>query len=142
MAGMPDKQMADIDAIDKLKARYWHCIDNKMWQEVVHCFAEDAVADYPNGTFRGREAIAKSFKDTSSPGPVAHVGHRLGIETISDITARGSWQAEVSMTDPNTASTVRFHTAYEDEYVKDKGQWVIQNSKMRLTGSEKPGSRS
>ena len=132
MSKPADQVPQDIEAIMKLKAKYWHCIDNKLWDEVVHCFAEDAVADYPNGKFRGRKAIAKSLRDTLSHGPVTHVGHNLGIEITSDTGARATWEADVSMTDAKTNATSKLRTYYEDEYVKDKGQWVIKSVKMRI----------
>ncbi|MFC2000809.1 nuclear transport factor 2 family protein, partial [Chloroflexota bacterium] len=86
-------QAKDIESIKELKAKYWRCIDNKMWDEVKECFAEDAVIDFPNGIFEGREAIAQSFKDTLSHGPVAHQGRNLEIELTSNAKAKASWEA-------------------------------------------------
>jgi len=132
MSKPTDQVAQDIAAITKLKAKYWHCIDNKLWDEVVRCFAEDAVADYPNGKFRGSKAIAKSLRDTLGHGPVAHVGHNLGIEITSDTTATATWQADVSMSDAKTNVVLKLRTYYEDDYVKDKGHWMIKSAKMRI----------
>ena len=125
-------QAKDIESIKKLKAKYWHCIDNKLWAEVADCFAEDAVADYPNGRFQGRQAIAQSFKETLSHGPVAHEGRSLGIEITSDTTAKASWKADVSMTDPRTNAPLRIRSSYEDEYVKQGNRWLMSVSKMKM----------
>lgn len=125
-------QAKDIESIKELKAKYWRCVDNKLWDEVTGCFAEDALIDYPNGVFRGRQAIAQSFKETLSHGPVAHEGRSLGIEITSDTTARASWQADVSMTDPRTNAPLRLGTSYEDEYVKQGDRWLISVSEMRI----------
>ena len=38
--------LEDIEAIKKLKARYLRCVDNRLWDEMNECFAEDVVADY------------------------------------------------------------------------------------------------
>jgi len=131
-------QAKDIESIKELKAKYWRCVDNKMWDEVKECFAEDAVIDYPNGIFRGREAIAQSFKDTLSHGPVAHQGLNQGIEMTSDTTAKASWQADVAMTDPRTNAPLKMRSAYEDEYVKQQYTWVINASKMRVIPADQP----
>lgn len=128
----------DIESIKELKMKYWRCVDNKMWDEVKECYAEDAVIDYPNGVFRGREAIAQSFKQMLSHGPVAHQGQSLGIEMTGDTTAKASWQADVAMTDPRTNAPVKIRTSYEDEYVKQGDTWVINASKMRMIPAAQP----
>ena len=125
-------QAKDVESIEELKAKYWRCIDNKLWDEVTECFAEDAVIDFPNGVFRGRQAIAQSFKETLSHGPVAHEGRSLGIEITGDTTAKAGWQADVSMTDPRTNASLRLRTSYEDEYVKQGDRWLISASSMRM----------
>jgi len=111
---------------------YWRCTDNKLWDKVGECFAEDAVIDYPNGVFRGRQAIANSMKQTLSHGPVAHEGRNLGIEMTGDTSARGSWQADVSMTDPRTGVPLKLRTSYDDEYVKLGDSWLIRSSRMTM----------
>ena len=53
--------LGDIEAIKKLKAKYWRCIDKKLWDELEDCFVEDAVADYrKNLNFQGRKVRVKS----------------------------------------------------------------------------------
>ena len=131
-------QAKDIESIKELKTKYWRCVDNKLWDEVKECFTEDAVIDYPNGIFQGREAIAQSFKDTLSHGPVAHQGRNLEIELTSDAKAKASWQADVAMTDPRTNASLKIRSAYEDEYVKQGDAWVINASKMRMIPADQP----
>ncbi|MBN2099971.1 MAG: nuclear transport factor 2 family protein, partial [Dehalococcoidia bacterium] len=40
------RRLEDIEAIKKLKARYWRCVDRKLWAEMAEVFTEEATADY------------------------------------------------------------------------------------------------
>ena len=52
----------------------------------------------------------------------AHGGHSPEIEITSDTTARGIWALQdYVIVQPNTKMMGWGH--YEDEYVKEKGQW-------------------
>lgn len=125
-------QANDIESIKELKAKYWRCTDDKLWDELGECFAKDASIDYPNGVFGGRQAIAQSLKETPSHGHVAHAGRSLGIQVTGDTSARGNWQADVSMTDPGTDAPLRLRTSYEDEYVKQGDRWLLRASRMTM----------
>ena len=122
----------DIKAITELKAQYWHCVDNKLWDALGNCFTEDAVADYPNGRFEGRPAAVGMMEQTLGHGPVRHEGHNLNIAITGDATAEGTWQADVSMTDPRAGTEMHMKVSYEDLYIKEKGEWKIKNTKMRI----------
>ena len=34
--------LEDVEAIKRLKHRYWRCLDLKLWDELAGCFAPDA----------------------------------------------------------------------------------------------------
>jgi uncharacterized protein (TIGR02246 family) len=122
--------LQDIEAIKKLKAKYWRCIDRKLWEEITSCFTEDAVADYaPEVKPRGREAILKWLKDFHRQGvTTAHAGHNPEIEITSDTEATGIWAIHVYIVrQPKTKMRAWSH--YEDKYVKEDGQWKIRSTK-------------
>ena len=51
------RKLEDIEAIKKLKAKYWRCVDRKLWGEMTEVFTEEATADYgPDIKLRGRQA--------------------------------------------------------------------------------------
>ena len=54
----------DIEAIKKLKAKYFRCVDKKLWEEMETVLTEDAVADYGMGIelLQGRKAIIEFLK--------------------------------------------------------------------------------
>ena len=126
------KVLEDIEAIKKLKAKYWRCCDKKLWKELEECFTEDATADYfPNMHFEGREAIIQFLKDNLGPDHMitAHGGHNAEIEITSDTTARGIWALnDLVIIQPGTR--MRGYGHYEDEYVKENGQWKKKSSKQ------------
>jgi hypothetical protein len=127
-----DSREEELGSIRAVKTKYWRCTDKKQWNEVGECFAEDAVIDYPNGVFRGRQGIVDSLKQTLGEGPTAHEGRNLGIDMTGGTSARGSWQADVSMTDVRTGKPFTLRVSYDDEYVKLGGGWLMKTSKMRI----------
>ena len=59
------KTLEDIEAIKRLKCKYWRCLDRKLWNELAECFTEDAVADYgPRRKCQGRKAIIQFLKQS------------------------------------------------------------------------------
>lgn len=123
--------LGDIEAIKKLKAKYWRCIDKKLWDELEDCFVEDAVADYGKKlNFQGRKAIIQFLKDNLGSDSVitVHQGHNPEIEITSDTTARGIWALhDYLVFQPNI--TINGWGHYEDEYVKQNGEWKKKSIK-------------
>ena len=123
--------LGDIEAIKKLKAKYWRCIDKKLWDELEDCFVEYAVADYgKNLNFQGRKAIIQFLKDNLGSDSVitVHQGHNPEIEITSDTTARGIWALhDYLVFQPNI--TINGWGHYEDEYVKQNGEWKKKSIK-------------
>ncbi|MBW1687665.1 MAG: nuclear transport factor 2 family protein, partial [Deltaproteobacteria bacterium] len=39
------QRLEDIEAIRKLKINYWNSVDNKLWDELASCFAEESVLE-------------------------------------------------------------------------------------------------
>ncbi len=123
--------LGDVEAIKKLKAKYWRCIDKKLWDELEDCFIENAVADYgKNLNFQGRKAIIQFLKDNLGSDSVitVHQGHNPEIEITSDTTARGIWALhDYLVFQPNI--TINGWGHYEDEYVKQNGEWKKKSVK-------------
>lgn len=126
------RRLEDLEAIKKLKAKYWRCIDRKLWDELAECFTEDAVADYgPDIKLKGREAIVDFLKGSLGAAKVvtSHVGQRPEIELTSDSTATGTWWLnDFIVMQPNVKR--RGYAFYEDEYVKSDGKWKKKSTKL------------
>jgi len=126
------RAIEDIEAIKQVKARYWRCVDKKLWTELEEVFAEDATADYgPDLKFQGRKAII-DFLIASLGGEAQvsfHGGHNPEIRLTSVTTATATWPIQAFvLVDPNTRVEDWGH--YEDEYVKVDGQWKKKSVKI------------
>ena len=126
------RRLEDIEAIKKLKAKYWRCVDRKLWDEMNQVFTEEATADYgPKSKLKGRQAIVQFLKSSLGADSVitSHVGQRPEIELTSESTATGMWWLnDYIVMQPNTRW--RGYAFYEDEYVKEDGQWKMKSTKL------------
>jgi hypothetical protein len=122
---------ADIEAIKRVKYKYFRCLDSKLWDELAECFTEDATTDYRSGTwaFQGVDAIVQFLKKLRPTRLSVHQGHHPEIELTSDTTANGIWSFNDYVIDKQTGITLRGAGFYYDEYVKVNGEW-----KIKLTG--------
>ncbi len=119
----------DIEAIKKLKARYWRCVDKKLWTELVEVFTEDATLDYGDTRLDGGKTIAQSIKEVLADAATAHGGHSPEIEITSDTTAKGIWAFMDYLVWGSDTKMMGFGH-YEDEYVKEDGHWRIKSTKL------------
>jgi hypothetical protein len=124
--------LEDIEAIRKLKAKYWRCIDRKLWDELAECFTEDVIVDYgPDMQFRSRGAVLQFFREVLGNDTVitVHAGYGAEIEILSDSTAKGVWALhDRVITEPD--SKLKGWAHYDDEYLKEGGTWKIKYSKI------------
>ncbi|MFC1999780.1 nuclear transport factor 2 family protein [Chloroflexota bacterium] len=129
------KELQDIEAIKKLKARYWRCIDKKLWGEMEEIFTEDATLDYADQHLEGGKAIVQAIKKALEDVATAHGGHSPEIEVTSDFTARGIWALQDYLVWEPGRKMVGFGH-YEDEYVKVQGRWKKKSVRLTRTFEE------
>jgi bile-acid 7alpha-dehydratase len=126
------RKLEDIEAIKKLKAKYWRCVDRKLWGEMTEVFTEEAVADYgPDIKLKGKQAIVDFLKGSLGADTVitSHVGQRPEIELTGESTATGTWWLnDYIVMQPNIRR--RGYAFYEDEYVKENGKWKKKSTKV------------
>jgi bile-acid 7alpha-dehydratase len=132
--------LQEIEAIKRLKYKYFRCLDLKLWDEMRECFTEDATSAYSSGTFsfQGREQILRFLIDAMDRPTVlsAHHGHHPEIEITSPTTAIGVWALADIFIDLQAGVTVRGAAFYRDEYVKVNGQWKIKSTGYERTFEE------
>ena len=129
--------LEEIEAIKRLKYRYFRALDCKQWAELGETLSDDATTAYDKGkySFSGRAAILGFLKDAlGSPRVISlHQGHHPEIELTGATTARGTWYLEdmVFFLDANMV----LHGAgfYSDEYVKVDGDWKIKSTGYERT---------
>jgi bile-acid 7alpha-dehydratase len=125
------KRFEDVEAIKRLKHKYFRCLDQKRWEELGECFTEDAVSSYHGGRYKfvGRDKILEFLsKSLTSRRIGMHQGHHPEIDLTSDATATGIWEAEAYLIDLKENTSLHEVTFYQDEYVKVNGQWKIKST--------------
>ena len=127
------RRLEDIEAIQRLKHRYWRCLDLKLWDDLAGCFTEDATADYGEGRYRfaGAEAILRFLREAlgqASGSVTVHHGHHPEIELTSETTARGTWALYNYLFNERHRRSLRMGAYYHDEYVKVGGEWKLRHS--------------
>jgi len=127
------RRLSDIEAIRKLRGRYWRCIREKLLDDLVDCFAEDVVVNWGFGMhLQGKEALAKYYNETFATlhSMIVPQGHNPEIEITGETTATGRWLLDNPLVEASTKTAVRLGSICEEEYVKQKGEWKIGRQKI------------
>ncbi len=132
--------LREIEAIKRLKYKYFRCLDLKLWDEMRECFVEEATSAYGDGkySFNGREQILKFLKEFMDRPTVlsAHHGHHPEIDLTSPTTAVGIWALADVFIDLDANITLRGAAFYRDQYVKVNGKWKIKSTGYNRTYEE------
>jgi hypothetical protein len=143
------QDLADIEAIKQLKARYFRLMDQKRWAEWGDVFAEDAeidvTGDAPDARASGREQIVAFVSGAVGAAITVHHGHMPEIEIVSPGRARGVWAMEDHLEFPGDppAFTVNGRGHYHEEYEKGAdGKWRIKRLKLTRLWLEHGGRRA
>jgi hypothetical protein len=127
------EQLAELEAIKALKARYFRTLDTKQWQAWGDCFTEDIQArfDGADGSFdfSSREELVTTNAALLATVATVHQGHTPEIELISATTARGIWSMYDRVELPGAAFEGWGH--YHEDYVKRADGWKI--ARIHLT---------
>jgi bile-acid 7alpha-dehydratase len=123
--------LEDIEAIKKVKAKYWYCLERRLWDELPDVFAKDVIDYAGEGVIgcQGKKDVVKHLVDLLDKGGVnLHRGHSPMIEITGETTAIGKWDLYLYMEfDPQAKRGQEGWGSYEDEYVKEKGKWKIKS---------------
>ena len=132
--------LQELEAIKRLKYKYFRCIDEKLWDEMRSCFIEDATCSYSGGkyTFSGRDEIMKFLVEAMDRKTFlsSHRVHHPEIDFTSDRTATGIWALEDSVIDEENEIALRGAAFIRDEYEKVDGQWRIKHTGYTRTFEE------
>lgn len=124
------QESRDIEAIKRVKHKYWRCLDLKLMDELAECFSRNAVADYgPRIKLQGRDAILAFLREAMGRLSGVHHGHNAEIEITGPSTARGTWALYNYMVDREAGRAVRVGGFYYDEYVREDGDWKISSTR-------------
>ena len=129
----------DVSAILRLQRAYGYYVDKGMWEDLADLFAEDAVGNYPNGVYIGKDSIRKHFFMNVGGGKVGDIGlgdnrlyNHMNLQPVIHIgpdgrTAKGRWRAMAMLGRYGERSFASWADGvYEITYIKDRGVWKIQ----------------
>jgi bile-acid 7alpha-dehydratase len=126
------RRLEDIEAIKRLKYKYFRTLDRKLWDEMAECFTPDATTSYSNGQYRlqGVYAIMKFLQRGLARYDFfgIHQGHHPEIELTGKDTARGTWAAFNYMMDTRDNRGLLIGAYYHDDYVRMDGEWKIKHT--------------
>lgn len=139
-----DSYGEDRAKIEDLQARYMFAMDFKDADTYASCFTQDGVLDYAGGVETGRDAIrafinrtkaaeaAQLAKDKSGlrPARARHSITNIVLKIAGDkATGRAYWSSLSNDNDKRTGF-ISGYGHYEDELVKQNGQWLFTRRKI------------
>jgi hypothetical protein len=122
----------DIEAIRRLKARYFRTMDTKQWDEMRLVFTDGVVIDTTDsggGIISGAEAFMAFLRDTLGDVVTVHHGHMPEIDVTSATTATGIWALQDLLVWPN-GTRLQGYGHYHETYEKVGGEWRIASSTL------------
>jgi len=145
---MPTNQdLADIEQIKQLKARYFRTMDTKNWKGYRDVFTDDlkvrveisvgksgAPGDTQPGIPTGGDAYVAWLEPILAEATTVHHGHMPEITLIDAEHARGVWSMEDIVGFPD-GQLLRGYGHYHEEYRKVAGEWRIASlnlTRLRL----------
>ena len=124
------KELLHIDAIQRLKARYCRCLDEKRWDELREVFSDDFTAKFegahPTVHYASADEMVAALREMLSEAVTVHHCHMPEITLTSDNAAIGIW----AMMDfvQMAGSTFRGYGHYREKYGRqEQGQWRIEH---------------
>ena len=127
---MPDSD--DIEAIKRLKARYFRTMDTKDWEGMRAVFTDGVVIDTTEsggGLVTGGDEFMAFLTETLAGARTTHHGHMPEIVVTSPTTATGIWAMEDRIRWPD-GSTLHGSGHYHDTYERTDGVWRIASSTL------------
>jgi len=124
--------MEDVEAIKKLKAKYFRTLDTKDWPAYRQVFTDDVVIDTTESggeRITGADAFLAYLRQTLEGATTVHQGHMPEITLTSDTTATGIWALQDLVIWPGGMRLDGFGH-YHETYVKGAEGWRIASSKL------------
>jgi hypothetical protein len=133
--------MDDVEAIKRLKARYFRTMDTKDWAGMRTVFTDDVVVDTTESggsAVTGADEFMVFLRETLTDVVTVHHGHMPEIDLTSPNTATGIWALHDLLRWPN-GSELAGYGHYHETYVKQGDDWHIATmtlTRLRMDFSE------
>ena len=129
------RRLAAIEDIRRLKARYFRCIDFRLWDEFADLFTDDLEVDFAESTSgpKGKEQFLASVAKHFVTGYSVHHGHVPEIDVLDADNATGIWPMYDRVESPADSGYVSHEGwgHYTETYRRGiDGQWRISRSRL------------
>ena len=141
------KDAEDIEEIKQLQRRYVNALIKADWDDVMECFAEDAVfyAYLKQEEIKGKDLIEKWFRESIARNHVGQEGDFVvhPIISVNGDKATGSWLLYMMYCYPRTGQSLFWVQGFYDmQYVRVNGEWKFSyfkwSERMGLPGGGPP----
>jgi len=122
----------EIEAIRRLKARYFRLMDTKDWDGMREVFTDDVVIDTAEAggqVARGADEFMAFLREALGDAVTVHQGHMPEIDLTSETTATGIWALN-DIIIWSSGMRLDGYGHYHETYEKSHGEWRIKSSKL------------
>ena len=122
----------EVEAIKRLKGRYFRTMDTKDWAGMRQVFTDDVVVDTTGSggnVIAGADDFLTFLEPTLADVVTVHHGHMPEIEVTSPTTATGIWALQDLLVWPN-GMRLEGYGHYHETYEKVAGEWRIKTSTL------------
>jgi len=122
----------EIEAIRRLKARYFRLMDTKDWAGMREVFTDDVVIDTAEAggqVARGADEFMAFLREALGDAVTVHQGHMPEIDLTSETTATGIWALN-DIIIWSSGMRLDGYGHYHETYEKSDGEWRIKSSKL------------
>ncbi|MCJ7605061.1 MAG: nuclear transport factor 2 family protein [Dehalococcoidales bacterium] len=133
----------DIQEIENLQKKYGYYFDSQMFAEVIDLFSENTttVEITDHGVFKGIEGVRRMYSGMIGREIPGHIFFEVmqsqGVITVAPDgkTATGRWYTPSFEARPfgGTMKQTWQFGVYDNEYIKENGQWYFKKFHWNLT---------
>ena len=128
--------LEDLEAIKRLKYRYFRCMTDGDHENLRDTLCEDVVTSYSDGkyVFEDREKLLRFLIDSHDPKAQVIAYWMAGmpeIELTSETTATGTWAMYHYYYNRGEEFVDEMFVYYDDEYRKEDGVWRFSRTGYR-----------
>ena len=122
------QQLLDLEAIKRLKSRYYRFNDTQQWDEFRALFVDDAIYDSGTHVLTSADAIVATFGQGLAGGRTAHMAGLPDIELTGADSATGIWAFRDYVQLAGEGAPVGFvgYGHEHDDYVRTPDGWKFR----------------
>jgi uncharacterized protein (TIGR02246 family) len=142
---MSSSTLDEVEAIKRLKARYFRTLDTKDWVGFRGVFTEDVVLDTSQAggdVIEGVDALIDFLKVVLADTTTVHQGHMPEIELTGTDEATGIWALSDIVIWPN-GTRLDGYGHYHERYRREPDGWRIASSaltRLHMDMTGEPGA--